>query len=114
VNAGESSRLYVEVGNRIRKIRSAKAPYLSQGKLASLVAISRTSIVNIEQGKHRVQLHVLCAIADVLGVTMSDLVPLKSKPIPARLPRKTHSAEELVPREEQSVIKFIATHRRKK
>jgi transcriptional regulator with XRE-family HTH domain len=41
---------------------------MSQATLGGRVKLSRTSIVNIECGRHRIQIHVLYEIARVLGV----------------------------------------------
>jgi DNA-binding XRE family transcriptional regulator len=46
---------------------------LSQQELADAVGLSRASVVNVERGRHRVQIHLLYEIARVLGVEPQDL-----------------------------------------
>lgn len=65
--------LYWEVGTAIRKARVARG--LSQPELADLVALRRTSIVNIEGGRQRLPLTTLYDIADALGVQATSLLP---------------------------------------
>jgi len=60
--------IYAEVGQRIRHYR--KQFNLSQDELSSLISLSRSSLVNIEQGRHRIQLHILLDISERLGVPL--------------------------------------------
>jgi transcriptional regulator with XRE-family HTH domain len=48
---------------------------MTQSELARCVGLTRTSIVNIEQGRQKVMLHTLYAIADVFGVPVANLLP---------------------------------------
>lgn len=63
---------YREIGKSICRVRK---PKMSQEKLATAVGLSRASIVNIERGRHRLQLHVLCDIAAALGVLPQEFLP---------------------------------------
>lgn len=65
--------LYWEVGAAIRKVRIAAG--INQDELAKRVALSRTSIVNIEGGRQRLPLTTLYDIADALGVQAVALLP---------------------------------------
>lgn len=65
--------VYVAVGRRLAMERDALG--MTQGEVAALAGIGRTSIVNIEAGRQRVPLHTLVAIAAALGVPLSALVP---------------------------------------
>lgn len=67
--------VYVRIGQRIRELRTARSPRVSQARLANDVGLSRVSMANIERGRHRVQVHVLYAIARVLSVSVTELLP---------------------------------------
>lgn len=67
--------LYKHMGDLIRAKREERG--LSQAELASLIAMNRVSIINIESGKQRPPLHVLWLIAFELGFELRDFVPLK-------------------------------------
>ncbi len=64
--------LYVEFGKRLKALREAKK--LSQTDLAGLVRVSRTSLINIEQGGQGVPLHLLLSLAIALGMDLDELV----------------------------------------
>lgn len=69
-------QLYTEIGRRIAIARRQRSTRLvSQEDLAKGIGLSRTSVVNIERGRHRIQIHVVYAIARVLDVEVSDLLP---------------------------------------
>lgn len=68
--------VYAEVGGRVARARRAAS--LSQEKLAKLVHVTRTSIVNIEAGRQRAPLHLLWQIAVALEVEVSDLIPTRA------------------------------------
>lgn len=74
---------YEAVGRRIRDARHGK---ITQAALASLVSLTRTSIVNIEQGRQQLLLHTLVDIARALQVPSSDLIPPVSDPNQSDLP----------------------------
>jgi DNA-binding XRE family transcriptional regulator len=63
---------------------------MTQGRLATAVGLSRTSITNIERGRQKIFLHTLADVADVLGVQLHDLVPQQAKPtLDKQLPKDT-------------------------
>lgn len=74
---------YEAVGRRIRDARHGK---LTQEALASIVSLTRTSIVNIEQGRQQLLLHTLIDIARALQVQPADLIPPESTPNGTDLP----------------------------
>ena len=79
---------------------------MSQQGLATAAGVSRASIVNIENGRHRVQLHVLYDIARALGVSPSELLPRPaSAEVPRALPREIRS--KLNPDEAASVGRLL-------
>lgn len=65
--------LYGLVGAEVRAAREAAG--LSQEQLAVAVGLSRTSITNLEMGRQQTPLHVLYAIAEVVGMALKDLLP---------------------------------------
>ena len=69
----DDQELYEEFGKWLKELREGKQ--LSQTDLARLVDISRTSLINIEQGGQRVPLRLLLGFAVALGVDLDDLVP---------------------------------------
>jgi transcriptional regulator with XRE-family HTH domain len=65
--------LYEELGARIKKGRLALG--YKQAAFASLLKISRASLVNIEQGRQHAPLHNLYEIARLLKMPLTDLLP---------------------------------------
>jgi len=66
--------------------------------LALAVGLSRTSVANIEKGRHRIQIHTLYAIAAALGIEPAELLPprvaRKDKPMPKDLENKLKADEK--------------------
>lgn len=73
MTSSQKDAFYVEVGQRVRSARERAG--LTQDALALRVALSRTSVTNIERGRQRVLLHTLWDIASVLGVEPVALLP---------------------------------------
>jgi DNA-binding XRE family transcriptional regulator len=69
--------LYRAFGNLVRLGRELRPDPLSQEKLGRLVGLSRTSIVNIEKGRHHIALHQLLAFARALKVRPEALLPME-------------------------------------
>jgi transcriptional regulator with XRE-family HTH domain len=71
--------LYETVGARLKQLREGQAGgkrgRLTQGELADLVGLERTSITNIENGNQKVSLHVLFRICEQLGASPAELLP---------------------------------------
>ena len=67
------NELYNIVGQNIRACRSKLS--MSQTDLASIINLSRTSVVNIEQGRQHPSLYLLSQIATALKVGVHDLIP---------------------------------------
>jgi transcriptional regulator with XRE-family HTH domain len=80
--------LYRAFGERMRLRRQQRSDPLSQERLGRLVGLSRTSIVNIEKGRHRLVIHQLLEVARALKVPPEALLP-PIRPAPRyRGPRK--------------------------
>ncbi len=69
----EMESIYPQVGQKMRQLRMERR--LSQNDLAQAIGLSRTSVVNIEQGRQKILLHTLYDIADVFEVPVTDLLP---------------------------------------
>lgn len=66
-------KFYRLFGSRVRELREERK--VTQDELAKRVALSRTSITNIERGRQRVLLHQMMEIAQALDAQPADLVP---------------------------------------
>lgn len=75
--APESERLYNAIGRRIRVARTAHE--MTQETLATRIDASRTTITNIEKGTQAATVHQLWSIAEVLNVSVGDLLPERSE-----------------------------------
>ncbi|MGQ7887561.1 helix-turn-helix domain-containing protein [Paenibacillus sp. WC2504] len=67
-----NNELYKKVGGNIRKLRINSG--ISPLELANRISLSRPSVINIENGNHRIQLHTLFQIAEVLKVNVITLL----------------------------------------
>jgi transcriptional regulator with XRE-family HTH domain len=103
INAAD---FYDEVGRRISRARKGR---LTQAQLAERVALTRTSITNIEKGRQRIMLHTLAQIADALGVPTSELLPQAGVDVGQRLSDALKSRSK----EERDWIKSSVTTARK-
>jgi transcriptional regulator with XRE-family HTH domain len=65
--------VYFRFGAALARVRREKG--LTQAELATRVGVARSSVVQLERGKQRVQLHTLVDLAGALGVTSADLLP---------------------------------------
>lgn len=72
---GESKvdEFYCEIGRRIKAEREELG--FTQLDLAREIGLQRTSVANIEVGRQHAPLHILCAIAEALGVPVGCLLP---------------------------------------
>lgn len=66
-------RLYSALGSRIREQRQVAG--FNQSKFAKLIRISRSSLVNIENGRQRAPLHLIYSIAQTLNLSIEILLP---------------------------------------
>lgn len=69
----EQILFYQKLGEAIKTAR--KTANCKQETLANHMGLTRISLVHIEQGKQKVQLHVLLEIAECLKVSLADLMP---------------------------------------
>lgn len=72
-----TKEFYLAAGARIREARGKS---ITQEQLAKAAGLSRVSVVNIEAGRQKLLLHHAIVIADVLGMSLAELVdPLVPK-----------------------------------
>lgn len=71
--SSQINNLYWQIGQNVRSAR--KSAGKTQSELAEKLKIKRTSLSNIEQGKQRVQIHTLYAIARSLDRSVTDFLP---------------------------------------
>jgi len=64
--------VYQEVGMRVRRARLERK--MTQDELSEKIQISRASMSNMEVGRHRIQLHVLYQLANVLDHDIRELL----------------------------------------
>ena len=65
--------LYPIVGQRIQDIR--KEYNISQQELADVLNLSRTSVSNIENGRHPIFLHHIYTIAEKFSIPLEKILP---------------------------------------
>lgn len=70
-----SERVGTAFGARLKRARSQASPPMSQEDLGKALDVTRTSVSNIENGRHRVFLDQLYAAARVLRIPASALLP---------------------------------------
>ena len=68
-------KLFALVGQRVREIREAQTPRMSQGELAGILGLKRTSITNIERGNQKVSLDTLYRVCERFGLAVQEIVP---------------------------------------
>ena len=110
MNPTNIGNFYKDVGHRVREARLNHIPPFSQEALGKLIDMSRTSIVNIEQGKHHIQLYTLFLIAQKLQIDLNSLIPQYTSD--RSLEIKT--SQKLSTKEKESVEKIIFSVEKKK
>lgn len=95
---------YKKIGLKIRSARVSANNKLSQKELGRLLGMSRTSVVNIEQGKHHIQIHILYKVAQILNCDVKELLPENSIDL---FNDELTSNIDLKPKERKSVKNFI-------
>lgn len=71
MNPSDSERFYGALGARIKELRGSS---VTQEDLANYVGLSRVSLIKIESGRQKLLLHHAIMIADLLGLSLSELV----------------------------------------
>ena len=68
----DKSEICVAFGQRLRTLRGSRK--LSQEQLAHLSGLDRSYVGSVERGERNVSLRNIKALADALGVRLSDLM----------------------------------------
>jgi transcriptional regulator with XRE-family HTH domain len=71
----DSERLYILIGERVRRIRDAQTPRMSQEDLARILDLKRTSITNIERGNQKLTLDTLYRLCERFGLVVEEIMP---------------------------------------
>lgn len=88
--SADSSDLHVALGKRIREKRLSSG--LTQAELAERIAISRTSLTNMELGRQRLLVDQLYKVAEVLNTQPRDLLPAPTELVGAGPKINVHEA----------------------
>lgn len=96
---------YSALGTKIKKSREKDNRRITQEILGRNIGMSRTSIVNIEQGRHHIQVHTLLEIAKQLDVSIAELLPENSAEKVTTLPYYTKSFSQ---KESESIEKELS------
>ena len=68
-----ATNLFTEIGKRLKETRTTCN--IKQDYIAEKTGLNRSSISNIETGRHQVSLIVLYKICEILELSMNDLLP---------------------------------------
>ena len=71
----DNNKLYELIGDRIRQIRETQTPRMSQGDLARVLGLQRTSVTNIELGKQKPTLDALFRLCEHFALEIDVIVP---------------------------------------
>jgi transcriptional regulator with XRE-family HTH domain len=83
-------KFYADIGKAIKSARLRRE--LSQDILARHLNLTKTSIINLEKGRHRPSIYQLILIAETLQINYADLIPyeysLPNKDVPLKTQRE--------------------------
>jgi transcriptional regulator with XRE-family HTH domain len=71
----DNSRLYALIGERVRRVREAQTPRMSQAELARILELRRTSITNIERGNQKLTLDTIYRLCERFGLQIPEILP---------------------------------------
>ncbi len=77
MNEKQQQHLYQLLGKNVKRYRNQRG--LTQEQLANEISLTRTSVVNIEQGRQHPPLHLVLQIAKVLSINLETLVPVETE-----------------------------------
>jgi len=75
----DTARLYVLIGERVRRVREAQTPRMSQAELARTLQLRRTSITNIERGNQKLTLDTIYRLCERFGLHIHEVLPTVSE-----------------------------------
>ena len=98
--------IYPQIGTLIRNRR--KKLKLTQDKLAGRLGMSRASVANIEVGRQKILVHHLYALAAILDLAPTDLLPpIKDLPKTSDW-EALHLPEDLKPQQKEQIARLVA------
>ena len=86
-------KFYLELGDRVKTERFRRD--ISQEKLAEELGLSRTSVANLEKGRHRPSIYQLMLIAEFFIIDFTDLIPVELTKKPRGVKKKKSLDEQL-------------------
>ncbi|MDR0249767.1 MAG: helix-turn-helix domain-containing protein [Burkholderiales bacterium] len=93
MTVSQESAFFIALGERISRLRKLKN--VTQTQLAETLGVSQQTIQSYEVGRRRIQVDSLPSLAEVLGVSVEELIGLT--------PRQTRSKRGPAPRWQQQV-----------
>ncbi|UCG14332.1 MAG: helix-turn-helix domain-containing protein [Deltaproteobacteria bacterium] len=101
----QDEKLRTTFGQRIESLLKIKG--MSQKELAGLTGVSEANLSKIIKGKINTSLEVSVLLADALGVTLNDLIPVaervRAKKPPGPIPERIH----------EGLLEAVSEYRRK-
>lgn len=92
----------IEIGNRVKYYREKEK--LSQKKLADLVMVSQSTITRLEKGQSMVSVFTIIDIANVLHVSVSEILTDKSVFDEMELTNVVEKLRKCSPEQRQALI----------
>lgn len=72
----DSGRLYARLGARVKRLRETQGPKkLSQGELAAILGLTRTSVTNIERGQQKMTIDTVFRLCEHFKIEVGELLP---------------------------------------
>src|SRR4051812_2420311 len=108
-HAALSRRVQSAFGRRLKRSRKrSQRGRVNQEALAGALDVSRTSISNIERGRHRVFLDQVYAAAQALGTSLDELLPTLQEVFPSTTVT-TPSGTGITDKSMRSVVDLVRT-----
>jgi DNA-binding XRE family transcriptional regulator len=100
---------YQAVGNNIKRYRTEQG--VEQDTLATMLALTRASIINIEKGRQRPSLFQVCVIAQFLQISPMDILPVSKDSVPHdELVLKIRTNPDLADeKDQQTISNFVSS-----
>ena len=102
---------YLSVGERVRQQR--KSAGMDQETLARHLNLSRTTVINIEKGRQRLSLEHAWLVAQVLDVSIDELLPPTKLKTDVDWAKKIKHIDQIGDNEKKNVMEIITKLRKK-
>ena len=103
---------YLSVGERVRQQR--KSAGMDQETLARHLNLSRTTVINIEKGRQRLSLEHAWLVAQVLDVSIDELLPPTKLKTDVDWAKKIKHIDQIGDNEKKNVMEIITKLRKKR